>query len=66
MFLRNKAGLQSHFENNSIMISKEGTSPPPGPQPPRPPPLLWNGLLVLWGVLMGLSPTHGVCTDPGS
>ena len=29
MFLRNKAGLQSHFENNSIKISKEGTSPPP-------------------------------------
>ena len=29
IFLRNKAGLQSHFENNSIKISREGTSLPP-------------------------------------
>ena len=36
--LSNKAGDQSHFENNSIKFPKEVTSLHP-PQPPCPPPL---------------------------
>lgn len=67
--LGNKAGVQSHFENNSIKCPKEVTSLHP-PQPPCPPPLpgAWGlkpapGVV---GVLAGLSPHPWACTDPGS